>query len=196
MRRALLFATFALPLVALSLSARAAEAACTDAGACKPNQYCALPDGGPAPDGGQGACVAEVCVVNADCPGGKPVCDTLVEPHACVGCLADKDCPAPEACDPPTQTCLLPAGADAGPPDAAAPDAGPPDAGTVAPPARDAGPADAAAGVSEPDTGTLSGGACDCDLARGGSSGPAGPAALAASLALLAALRRKRSRGR
>jgi hypothetical protein len=189
--------------LAALVGARAARAACTDAGPCGAAQYCALPDGGAVTDGGPGKCAPEPCEVKSDCPGAG-ICDTSVEPHRCVGCRDTADCLAPLVCDLATHFCVVPPGYDAGTDagadaaidggdgggasDAAADAAIPPrgdagDAGDAEPPAIDAGP---------PDFGALRGGACDCDLAtRDADAAAAGAASIAIALLWIARRRSK-----
>ncbi len=47
-----------------------------------------------------GTCMSEPCNSNADCTGKTDtVCNTIVQPHVCVVCLNDPDCPTGEVCD-------------------------------------------------------------------------------------------------
>ena len=188
-----------------------AHADCTEAGACASNEYCAIGDGGVVvTDGGAGVCVPEPCVVSTDCPGNLPLCDTSVQPFRCVECISTADCSGNQLCNLATRTCVNPppvdAGEDAGSEDAAV-DAGEPvdatapvmptdgSAGDATTPATDAaGPLADAAPILL--TGTLGGGACDCDLV-----GPApfstAFAGLGAAFALaLSFLARRRDRRR
>jgi hypothetical protein len=65
---------------------------------CSTGKYCLLSDGGAV-----GTCTSEPCNSNADCKTpALPVCDTIDQPHVCVQCLNDPDCPAAtgDICDP------------------------------------------------------------------------------------------------
>ncbi len=67
-----------------------------DAGAtnCATGEYCTTTDGS------VGTCMTEPCNSNADCKTtADPVCDTIDQPHKCVVCLGDADCPTGLYCD-------------------------------------------------------------------------------------------------
>ena len=61
---------------------------------CATGKYCNVPDGGTV-----GTCMSEPCNSNTDCTAALPVCDTVKDPHFCVQCLNDSDCPSPQVCD-------------------------------------------------------------------------------------------------
>jgi len=68
---------------------RAGEAGATN---CATGSYCTA-DGGAV-----GTCMGEPCNSNTDCHSPTKVCDTIVQPHVCVQCLNDPDCPGSEVC--------------------------------------------------------------------------------------------------
>jgi len=66
-----------------------------DAGAtnCTTGEYCTVTNGT------VGLCMTEPCNSNADCKAPDPVCNTVAQPHQCVVCNNDPDCPTGEVCD-------------------------------------------------------------------------------------------------
>jgi MYXO-CTERM domain-containing protein len=61
---------------------------------CATGKYCTKTDGS------VGTCMSEPCNQNADCSAPNPICDTIDQPHVCVECLNETDCPAGKVCDP------------------------------------------------------------------------------------------------
>lgn len=67
---------------------------------CPPDGFCSEQDGD------EGICLDQ-CVTDDDCEDPElPVCDTDEEPHVCVECLADADCPDDLVCDTEDNTCV------------------------------------------------------------------------------------------
>jgi MYXO-CTERM domain-containing protein len=60
---------------------------------CATGEYCTKTDGT------VGTCMTEPCNQSSDCSAPTPVCDTIVQPHVCVQCLIDSDCPPSMVCD-------------------------------------------------------------------------------------------------
>jgi MYXO-CTERM domain-containing protein len=60
---------------------------------CATGEYCSKMDGS------LGTCMTEPCNQNSDCKAPTGVCDTIVQPHGCVQCLNDPDCPMGQVCD-------------------------------------------------------------------------------------------------
>src|SRR5207249_1441538 len=120
-------------------------------------------------DGTIGQCQPEPCTTKSDCTGGK-LCDTNIEPHACVECVSTFDCSNNLICNQTTHTCVssvdggvVDAGLDASSGDASAGDSGPP-------PPRDAGAidgsfADASNDGGDVNDGSLGGAGCACSTA-------------------------------
>ena len=60
---------------------------------CSTGKYCTETNGT------VGTCMGQPCNSNTDCKTPDPVCNTIVQPHACVVCLNDPDCPKGDVCD-------------------------------------------------------------------------------------------------
>jgi len=163
--------------VALLGRAEIAEAACTEAGACATNEYCATNDGGVVvTDGGAGVCTPEPCVVSTDCSNGD-LCDTSQQPFKCVECISTADCSGDLLCDVATHMCVAQLTGDGGnsvdaseSEDGSLEDGGEEGDATLPISTKDASADASEAGTpvsldAGPDTGSLSGGACDCTLA-------------------------------
>jgi Cys-rich repeat protein len=72
--------------------------ACVDSTQCSPGQMCSATN----------TCVVKQCGADTDCAAATPRCDLVASPHACVACLADKDCPNSGTCQP-DHSCKAPA---------------------------------------------------------------------------------------
>lgn len=60
---------------------------------CSTGKYCSQTGGA------VGTCTSEPCNSNTDCKAPNGVCDTIAQPHVCVQCLNNPDCPGNEVCD-------------------------------------------------------------------------------------------------
>jgi hypothetical protein len=68
---------------------------------CATGEYCTVMNGG------VGQCMGEPCDSNADCTNAAtPVCNTIAQPHGCVQCLNDVDCPSDKVCNSQSNLCV------------------------------------------------------------------------------------------